>query len=48
MKTICAFDNVACIVENLAFSTDAMALPAIIILCALIGAYIFASVAKGN
>jgi hypothetical protein len=48
MKTLCSFDNVACIVDNLALSIDGVAMPAIIIGTAIVLSYIVASVVKGN
>jgi hypothetical protein len=48
MKTLCAFDNVACIVDNLALSLNGAYLPSAVVGLALIAAYILASVMKGN
>lgn len=47
MKTVCAWDNVACIVDNLALSLNGPLLYIAAIGVALIAAYIFASVVKG-
>jgi hypothetical protein len=48
MKTLCAFDNVVCIVDNLALSLNGAYLPLASVGLALVAAYILASVMKGN
>jgi hypothetical protein len=47
MKTVCSFDNVACILDNLALSLNGAILPFAIIGVALVLTYIFASILKG-
>lgn len=48
MKTVCVWDNVSCIVDNMATSLDGALIAGSIVGLALIGAYVFASVMKGN
>ena len=45
MKTICTWDNVACMVDNL--DASPMAFPAVVFICAVATAWLFASVWKG-
>jgi len=46
MKTVCAWDNVACIVENMATSIDGALVGGAIIGLAFVVAYVFASIMR--
>jgi hypothetical protein len=48
MKTLCAWDNVACIVDNFPQSLGLVYLPGVVILGALAITYALASYLKGN
>lgn len=46
MKTICSWDNVACIVDNFPQSLDSVILPFVVIIGAIIGACVVATLAS--
>ena len=48
MKTLCSWDNVACIVDNISSKLDGSSIAGAIIGIALIGAFAFASFMRGN